>query len=59
MATKLLDLGQLAKMLGIPERQAAELWRRGLFPGVKLSRKYLRFDPADVLRALKKNGGRK
>jgi len=61
MATqqKLLDLDGLATMLKVPKRQAGELFRRGVIPGIKLSRKYLRFDPADVLRTLKKNGGRK
>jgi hypothetical protein len=57
--TKLLDFDGIAVVLGVPPRQARELYRRGCFPGVKLSRKYLRFDPADVLAAVKRNGGRK
>jgi hypothetical protein len=58
MTPRLLDLDELAAMLKVPPRQAAELYRRGAFPGIKLSYKTLRFDPADVLRALKKENGR-
>jgi hypothetical protein len=45
----LLDAAALAVLLGVYE------WHRGRrIPGVKLSRKCLRFDPGDVLRAVKK-----
>jgi hypothetical protein len=51
-------INQFFQMLGIPKRQAYELWRTGKFPGIKLSHKYLRFEPREVLRALKRKGGR-
>jgi hypothetical protein len=54
MGTKpLTDLDGVAHLLKVPVRQAKELWHRGCFPGIKLSHKYLRFDPDEVLEAVK------
>ena len=51
---RLVDFVGLAEWLNIHPRQAEELFRQGAFPGIRLSHKYLRFDPAEVLKALKK-----
>jgi hypothetical protein len=55
MRTSLTDLDGVGRLLGVPRRQAKELWLRGCFPGIKLSHKYLRFDPEEVLKAVKAN----
>lgn len=52
---RLLNMKQLSVLLGVPERQVGALYRRGLFPGIRLSHKYLRFDGAEVLAALKQH----
>jgi len=49
----LLDFEGVAHLLSIPRRQAAELYRQGAFPGIRLSHKYLRFDGREVLRSIK------
>jgi hypothetical protein len=56
---QLLDANELAQVLAIPKRQVGELYRRGIIPGVRLSHKFIRFDPSDVLRSLKEKNGKK
>jgi hypothetical protein len=51
---KLVDAAGLAALLGVTERQAYELHRRGVIPSIKISRKCLRFDPVAVLAKIRK-----
>jgi hypothetical protein len=51
---KLVDAAGMAAVLETSERQIQEWYRAGHIPGIKLSRKCLRFDPRDVMRAIKK-----
>jgi excisionase family DNA binding protein len=45
---RLLDAGEVAELLAVPERWVREHARGGLLPHVRLGR-YVRFDRADVL----------
>jgi hypothetical protein len=55
---KLIDLDELAAMLRIPKRSAYLLFFNRKIPAIKVNAKTLRFEPSEVLRALKKQGGR-
>jgi hypothetical protein len=52
---KLVDAAGLAALFKTSERQIYDWHRAGRIPGIRLSRKCLRFHPGDVLRAIKKN----
>lgn len=49
----LLTLNELAERLRLHPDTARSLYRRHVIPGIKLGHRTLRFDYADVLRALR------
>ena len=53
---ELLKKGQLAEELNISPRSVENFMRRGWIPFVRIGRKSVRFDLADVLSTLKARG---
>jgi hypothetical protein len=52
-STKLLKSEAIGKAVGISVWTVHELYKKGIIPGIKVTRRALRFDLQDVLRALK------
>jgi predicted DNA-binding transcriptional regulator AlpA len=53
--THLVDARGLAAVLSISPRQVAELSRQNAFPRIDLGHRTIRFDPSEVVKALKRH----
>ena len=53
---RLLGPEGLGKFLGVSADYARRLWKEGRIPGVLISRNILRFDPDEVVEALRRKG---
>ncbi len=53
---RLLGPEALGKFLGVSAAYVRRLWKEGRIPGVLISRNILRFDPDEVVEALRRKG---
>jgi len=53
---ELLTIKELAERLKLKPRTVRLWWRKGLLPGISIGHRFVRFDIAEVIEALKKQG---